>query len=82
MATTLSVLALVSLKGLWSKVRDHFIKVMSAIGIGVLSLDTAQLKGFADQYLDGKWAHYIGIALFVFCFLRASYISWGPHADK
>lgn len=82
MAMTLSVLALVSLKGLYSKVRDHFIKVMSVLGVGILGLDTAQLKGFADQYLDEKYAHYIGIALFVFCFARASWISWGSHANK
>ena len=63
------------------KLKEHFIKSLSAIGMALVSIDAAgyadQVKAYADQYLGGKASHYIGFALFALCFLRASFITWG-----
>lgn len=83
---TLSILVLASLKGLYAKARDHFIKLVSAIGMTLMAFDisgySSQMKQYADQYLGGKAAHIIGIVLFGLCFLRASYFTWSQRGTK
>lgn len=74
------------LQAIYGKVRDHFIKIVSAIGMTLVSLDLSGysdgVKETAEQYLGANIAHKVGIALFVLLFLRASFVTWSQRAPN
>lgn len=70
------------------QVRAHFIKIVSGLGIGLLSLDIAgfadTIKNAADRFIPGgKAAQWVGVALFALTLIRAVVFTYAQKkADK